>query len=122
VQQAVHVGRVRGHAADPRDEHAEERIALEEVLDRQVQLARARVLLLDRLGDHRGVRRERAGVVGDQQGAAGRRDVLDSLDLAAEPVVVEERDQRLVDEALEPLRAAPVGDGAVRLDRREVVA
>ena len=122
VEQAVHVGRMRGDAADLGDEHAEEREALEEVLDGQVQLARARVLLLDRLGDHRRVGRQRAGVVGDEQGAAGGRDVLDPLDLAAEPVVVEERDERLVEQALEPLGAAPVGDRPVRLDRRQVVA
>ena len=71
-------------------EHAEARIALEEVLDGEVQRPRARVLLLDRLGDHRGVGRQRAGVVGDEQRAAVGRDVLDALDLAAEPQVVEE--------------------------------
>ncbi len=41
------------------------------------------MLLLDGLGDHRGVGRERAGVVGDQQRTPGRRDVLDPLDLDA---------------------------------------
>src|SRR3712207_833734 len=35
-EQALHVGRVRGHAAELRDEHAEARIALEEVLDGEV--------------------------------------------------------------------------------------
>jgi hypothetical protein len=45
VEQAVHVRRVRGHAADLGDEHGEERIALEEVLDGQVQPGAARVLL-----------------------------------------------------------------------------
>ena len=102
------------------DEHAEARIALEEVLDGQVQRARARVLLLDRLGDHRRVGRERAGVVGDQQRAAGGRDVLDPLDLAAEPVVVEELVERLVEQALDALGAAPVGDLALGLDRGQV--
>ena len=96
---------------------AEAGIALEEVLDREVQRARARVLLLDRLGDHRRVGRQRAGVVGDQQRAAGGRDVLDPLDLAAEPVVVEELVERRVEQALDALRAAPVGDLAVGLDR-----
>jgi len=85
VQQAMHVGRVGGHAADLGHEHREERIALEEVLDGQPQLAAARVLLLDRLADHRRVGRQRAGVVGDQQGAAVVGHVLDALDLAAEP-------------------------------------
>ena len=81
VEQAVHVGRVRGDAADLGQQHREARIALEEVLDGQVERPRARVLLLDRLGDHRRVRRQRAGVVGDEQGAAlyaphlGREDV-----------------------------------------------
>ena len=118
VQQAVHVGRVRGDAADLGDQHAEAGIALEEVLDGQVQRPRLRVLFLDRLGDHRRVGRQRAGVVGDQQRAALGRDVLDALDLAAEPQVVVEVDERLVEEALDALRAAPVGDLALGLDRR----
>ena len=120
VQQAVHVGRVGGHAADLGHEHAEAGIALEEVLDGQVQRPRAGVLLLDRLEDHRRVGRERAGVVGDQQRAAGGRDVLDPLDLAAEPVVVEPVVDRAVHQALDPLRAAPVGDLALGLDRGQV--
>jgi hypothetical protein len=80
------------------------------------------VLLLDRLEDHRRVGRERAGVVGDEQGAAVGRDVLDPLDLAAEPVVVEELVDRLVEHALDALGAAPVGDLALGLDRGQVVA
>ena len=48
------------------------RVALEEVLDGQVQRPRSRVLGLDRLGDHRRVGRQRPAVVGDQQRAAGR--------------------------------------------------
>ena len=89
-------------------------IALEEVLDREVQRARARVLLLDRLGDHRRVGRQRAGVVGDQQRAAVGRDVLDALDLAAEPQVVEEVVERAVEEPSTRSRAAPVGRPGAR--------
>ena len=53
VEQPVDVRRVRGDAADLRDQHREARVALEEVLDRQVERPRVRVLLADRLGDHR---------------------------------------------------------------------
>ena len=53
VEQAMDVRRVRGDAADLRDQHREARIALEEVLDRQVEGPRVRVLLANRLGDHR---------------------------------------------------------------------
>ena len=113
---------MRRHPADLRHEHGEERIALEEVLDGEVQRPRARVLLLDRLADHRGVRRERARVVGDEQRAAGGGDMLDPLDLAAEPVVVEEGVERPVDEPLEALGAAPVRDRPLGLDRGQVVA
>ena len=72
VEQPVHVRRVRGDAADLRDQHREARIALEEVLDGDVQRPRVRVLLADRLADHRGVGRQRARVVGDEQRAARR--------------------------------------------------
>ena len=122
VEQALDVGRVGRDAADLRHQHREQRVALEEVLDGQVHGPRARVLLLDRLEDHRRVGRERARVVGDEQRAAVGRDVLDPLDLAAEPVVVEELVDRLVEQPLDALRAAPVGDLAVGLDRRQVVA
>ena len=115
----MHVRRVRRHTADLCDELAEERIALEEVLDRQVQRPRAGVLLLDRLGDHRRVGRQRAGVVGDQQRAAEVGHVLDPLDVAAEPVVVEEVPEGAVEQPLDALGAPPVGDLAVGLDRRQ---
>ena len=122
VEQALDVGRVGGHAADLRHEHREQRVALEEVLDGQVHRPRARMLLLDRLEDHRRVGRQRAGVVGDEQRAAVGRDVLDALDLAAEPVVVEEVVERLVEHALDALGAPPVRDLALGLDRGQVVA
>ena len=73
------------------------------VLDGQVHRPRARVLLLDRLEDHRRVGRQRARVVGDEQGAAVGRDVLDPLDLAAEPQVVEEVVDRPVQRTLDAL-------------------
>ena len=111
---------MRGHAADLRDQHREARIALEEVLDGDVQRARVRVLLADRLGDHRGVRRQRAGVVRHQQRAAGGGHVLDPLDLGAEPVAVEELDERGVEDALDALRAAPVVQPPLGLDAGQV--
>src|SRR4029078_736967 len=49
-------------------------------------------------------------------------DVLDPLDLAAEPVVVEELVDRLVEHALHPLGGAPGGGPALARDRRRVVA
>ena len=110
------VRRVGGHAADLRQQHAEARIALEEVLDGDVERRGRGVLLLDRLGDHRRVGRQGAGVVGDHERAALRRDVLDALDLAAEPEAVEEVGDRAVEEALDALRAAPVVERAVGLD------
>jgi hypothetical protein len=113
----VDVGRVRGHAAELGDEHRQPWEALEEVLDREMERARPGVLLLDRLRDHRRVRRDRAAVVGDQQRAADGRDVLDPLDLDPEPVVVEELVDGAVEQALDAFGATPVGDLAVRLDR-----
>ena len=74
------------------------------------------------LRDHRRVRRQRAGVVGDQQRAAGGGHVLDALDLGPEPVAVEELVERPVHEALDALRAAPVGELALGLDAGEVLA
>ena len=122
VQQAVHVGGVGGHRADLGQQHREARVALEEVLDRDVQRPRVRVLLADRLADHRRVGRQRTGVVGHQQRAAGSGHVLDPLHVGAEPVAVEEVHQRLVQQALDPLGAAPVGQGAVGLDTGQVPA
>ena len=92
-EQPVDVRRVRGDAADLRDQHREARVALEEVLDGEVERPRRRVLLADRLRDHRRVGRQRAGVVGDQQRAAVGGHVLDPLDLDPEPVAVEELEQ-----------------------------
>jgi hypothetical protein len=120
-EEPLHVRRVGGDAADLRDQHREQRIPLEEVLDGDVELARARVLVLDRLRDHRRIRGQGAGVVGDQQRAAARRHVLDPLDLGPEPVAVEELDQGLVEEVLDPFGAAPVIDLALGLDRRQQV-
>jgi hypothetical protein len=57
-------------------------------------------------------------VVGDEQGAAGGRDVLDPLDVDPEPVVVEELVEGLVEQVLDALGAAPVGDLSLGLDRR----
>ena len=70
-------------------------IALEPVLAEHVERARGWVLVADRLHDHRRVRRQRAGVVGREQRAAGRGHVLDALDLDPEPVAVVEVEHRL---------------------------
>ena len=53
VEQPMDVRRMRGDAADLRDQHREPRVALEEVLDGEVERPRVGVLLADRLGDHR---------------------------------------------------------------------
>jgi hypothetical protein len=111
-----------GHAANLGDEHREAGIALEEVLDRDVHGARPRMLLADGLGDHRRVGGKRARVVRDQHRPALGGDVLDSLDLDAEPVAVEELEQRAVEEALDPLRAPPVVDAALVLEPGQELA
>jgi 5-formyltetrahydrofolate cyclo-ligase len=80
------------------------------------------VLLTNGACDHGGVGRECAGVVGDQQRAAGGRDVFDSLDLRAEPVAIEELDHRAVEDLLDPLRPAPVGEASLELDRGKQIA
>ena len=115
-QQSLDVGGVGGHPAELRDQHREARVALEEVLDGEVERSRVRVLLADRLGDDRSIRREGTGMVGDEQRPAAGRDVLDPLDLGPEPVAVEELDQGAVEDALDPLRAAPVVELALGLD------
>src|SRR5215211_3844102 len=120
VEQAVHVRRVGRHAADLRQQRAEARIALEEVLDGDVHRPRVGVLLADRLRDHRRVRGQRAGVVRDEQRAAARRHVLDPLHLGAEPVAVEEVGEGAVPELLDALGAAPVVEMALGLDPGEV--
>ena len=68
VEEAMDVRGVRGDAADLRHQHREARIALEEVLDREVERPRARMLLLDRLGDHR-ARRAAGRPRGSRRGA-----------------------------------------------------
>ena len=92
------------------------------MLNGDVERPWVRVLLLDRLGDHRGVGREGARVVRDDHRTAGGRHVLDSLHLDPEPVVVEEIHQGPVHEALHPLRPSPVVELALGLDARQVGA
>ena len=48
--------------------------------------------------------------------------VLDPLHLDPEPVAVEELDHGAVEDLLDPLRASPVVDPALGLDRRQQVA
>ena len=107
AQQALGVGRVGRHQPDLVGQHAHARIALEPVLAEHVHRPRARVLVADRLHDHRRVRRQRAGVVRHDQRAALGGHVLDALRLDAEPVAVVEVEQRL-DQVEHALRAAPV--------------
>ncbi len=70
AEQALRVRGVGAHEPDLVREHADARVALEPVLAEHVERPRARVLVADRLHDHRGVRRQRAGVVRHDQGAA----------------------------------------------------
>jgi hypothetical protein len=122
AEQAMDVRRMRGDAPDLGREHREEGVTLEEVLDGDVERARPGVLLADCLADHRRVGGQGAGVVGDEEGAAGGGNVLDPLDLGAEPIAVEELDHAPVEGALDPLRAAPVVDTALGLDRGHELA
>ncbi len=121
-EQPVDVGGMGGDAADLRDQHREAGIALEEVFDGDVERSRRRMLFADRPRDHRRVGGQRPGVVGDEQRAALGGDVLDPLDLCAEPVAIEELDHRAVEGALDPLRAPPVVNRPLRLDRRQELA
>jgi hypothetical protein len=122
VEQTMDVGRMGRNAADLGNQRGEPRVPLEEMLDRDVQRPRTGMLLPDRPRDHRGVGRQRPGVVRDQQGAALRENVLDPLHLAPEPVAVEELDQGAIDRRLDPLGAAPVGDPALGLERGQQLA
>ena len=70
VQQALRVRRVRGHDADLVRQRPDPRVALEPVLGEHVERARRRVLVADRLHDHRSVGRQGARVVRHQQRAA----------------------------------------------------
>src|SRR3954447_26394540 len=81
AQKPLGVGRVGGNQADLVGQHAHAGIALEPVLAEHVERARlapaaARVLVSDRLHDHRGVWWERPGMVRHEQRAAFRRHVL----------------------------------------------
>ena len=58
----------------------------------------------------------RAGMVGDEQRGAVRGHVLDAFDRDSEPVAVEEVVHGPIDEALDALRAAPIGDLALGLE------
>ena len=119
VQQAVDVGRVGGHAADLGHEHAEARIALEEVLDGEVQRPRAGVLLLDRL--ERSSRRRAAARRRGWRPAARRRWSGRSRSPRPRSGTSSGRASRRPCCRSAPsiaLRAAPVGDLALGLDRR----
>ena len=72
VQQPVRVVGVRGDAAGARPQRAHDGHRRGTVLGQAVD--RAAQLLLDAVHDHRRVGRDRAGVVGDEQRAAARRE------------------------------------------------
>ena len=76
------------------------------------------MLVADRLHHHRGVGRKRAGMVGDEQRAARRGDVLDPLGLDPEPVAVVEVERRL-DQGEYALGAAPVVERALLVGGRQ---
>ncbi len=80
------------------------------------------MLLLDRLGDHGRIGRQRTRVVGDEQRSPIGRDVLDALDSHAEPVPVEELHQGAIERALHSLGAAPIADLALGLEAGQEVA
>src|SRR3954452_17031585 len=111
TQQALRISRMGGDQPDLVRQHADARVALEPVLAEHVDGPRVRVLVPDRLHDHRRVRRQRAREIRDQQRAARAGYVLDALLLDPEPVLVIEVENRL-DEREERLRAAPVVDVA----------
>ena len=87
VQQSVRVVGVRGHAAGAGPQRADDRQRAEEVLGEPVD--RALQLGLDAVHDHRRVRRDRGGVVRDQQRATLAGDVLEPFPLGPEPVPVD---------------------------------
>ena len=70
MEDAVSVVRVRRHATGPAPSRADGRDRAEEVVGQTVDGPPE--LLLDPLHDHRGIRGQRAGVVGDEEGAARR--------------------------------------------------
>ena len=118
VEEPVHVRRMSGDAADLRQQRREAGVALEEVLDGHVERPRVRVLVADRLADDRRVRRQGAGVVGDQQGVPPSAGTFSTPSTSRpEPVAVEELDERRVEDPLDPLRPSPVVEAAIGLDR-----
>ena len=121
-QQPVDVGGVRDHAAELREQHPEAGNTAEMLLGRQMHGPPARMLLLDRLRNHCRVRRQRAGMVGDEQRGALGRDVHDPFDLDAKPVAVQKVVNGAVDQPLDALGASPVAEVPVGLDPGELVA
>jgi hypothetical protein len=121
AQQALRVRRVGGYQPHLADQHAHARVPLEPVLAEHVDRARARVLVPDRLHDHRRVGRQGARVIRHEQGAVIGGDVLDALDLDPEPVPVVEVEHRL-DGVEHALRAPPVVQLAARLGGRHELA
>src|ERR687898_2409093 len=121
AEQPLRVVGMRPYEPDLVGEHADARIALEPVLSEHVERTRGRVLVFERLHDHRSVRGQGARVVGDDQRAALRRHVLNALDLHAKPVLVIEVEQGL-HQVEDALRAAPVVDLTAGLGRWDQLA
>ena len=94
-EQALGVAGRRGHAAEPaqrrRGQRQLERAAVDEEARRVVG---AHVVAAQRGGEHRRVPRLAAGLVGDDQGRAAGRDVLEAVGAHAPPARVERVEQR----------------------------
>ena len=104
MEEAVRVVGVRGDTAAPRPQRADDRYCPEQVLGQPVDAAAE--LRLDAVHDRGRVGRDRARVIGDEQGAAGLGQAVEVLPLDPEPVLVE----RVVEPAghlPEVLAAAP---------------
>ena len=82
-EQAAAVLRRAGDLAPAREQVRRERHGRHEELDHRAHEARLRRLEEARAADHEAVERQLAGVVGDEDHAAARRDVLDAVTRSA---------------------------------------
>ena len=115
VEDAVGVVGVGDDAAAPGPQRSDHRKGPEEVVGQPVH--RTAELLLDAVHDRRCVGRDGAGVVGDEERAAGGGDLVQTFPLGAEPAAV----HHLVDLAhagSHTLRATPFVDVAGATPRR----
>ena len=120
LEQALGVLRHADHLPDAREEQRDERQRLRPLLDHRAHEARRLDIHEERRADERGVDRDLAGVVRDEQDAAGGH-VLLAEDLGAEVLPMEERDRG--ERPLRPLRIETelvhAGRGEVQRDARE---